>query len=123
MITKMKATPASCLYSTAELCTALEVSPSGFYAHQNKAKGVRRQQDTALAEQIGLLFVQSRHTYGCRRLRESLRREDLSCGTNRICPPHARAGLASPSETPFSTSHHPEPPRSAHRPEPVGQVA
>jgi putative transposase len=128
MITKMKATPASCLYSTAQLCTALEVSPSGFYAHQNKAKGVRRQQDTALAEQIGLLFVQSRHTYGCRRLRESLRREDLSCGTNRICRLMRARGLQARQKRRFrprtTQSRHDQPiapNRLAKLPEPPQQ--
>src|SRR5437763_13460151 len=34
VIAKMKATFASCPYSTAELCAALDVSPSGLHTHQ-----------------------------------------------------------------------------------------
>jgi putative transposase len=92
MIAKMKSQPA-CPYSTAELCAALDVSRSGLYTHQQKAQGERRQQDARLAEQIGVLFLQSRGTYGCRRLRQELRRRDLCCGTNRVCRLMRQRGL------------------------------
>jgi putative transposase len=93
VIAKMKATFASCPYSTAELCAALDVSPSGLHTHQRKADGPRRQQDAQLAEQIGMLFLQSRRTYGCRRLRQALRRRALYCGTNRVCRLMRQQGL------------------------------
>ena len=91
----MKAEPAvgSCPYSTAELCAALEVSPSGLYAHRHKAQGARRQQDAQLAEQIGVLFLQGRGTYGCRRIRHGLRRQQIHCGTNRVCRLMRQQGL------------------------------
>jgi putative transposase len=92
MIAKMKAQPA-CPYSGAELCAALEVSPSGFYAHRHKARGERRQQDAQLAEEIGVLFLQSRRTYGCRRIRQALRRQAVPCGTNRVCRLMRQRGL------------------------------
>jgi transposase InsO family protein len=83
MIAKMNAQPA-CPYSTAELCATLAVSPSGFYAHWHKTRSERRRQDAQLAEQIGVLFLQSRGTYGCRRIRHGLRRQAVPCGTNRV---------------------------------------
>jgi putative transposase len=93
VIAKMEAIPASCPYSTAELCAALDVSPSGLYAHRQKAQGARRQQDAQLAEQIGVLFLQSRRTYGCRRIRQGLRRQQVRCGTNRLCRLMRQQGL------------------------------
>jgi putative transposase len=92
MIARMTS-QAACPYSTAELCAALDVSPSGFHAHRQKARGARRQQDAQLAEQIGVLFLQSRRTYGCRRIRQGLRRQQVRCGTNRLCRLMRQQGL------------------------------
>jgi putative transposase len=50
-----------------------------------KRKRGRRRQDARLAEQIGLIFVQSRQTCGCRRIQHQLRREGIRCGKSRIC--------------------------------------
>jgi putative transposase len=71
-------------YTVKELCAALGVSRSGFYAQGEKTRRTRRQQDTLLAEQIGLIFVQSRQTYGCRRIQQRLRHEGIRCGKDRI---------------------------------------
>ena len=113
MIAKMKAALGSCPYSTAELCAALEVSPSGLYAHRQKGRGARRQQDAQLAEQIGLLFLQSRGTYGCRRLCQALRRQQLVCGTNRVCRLMRQQGLQARQKRRFrprtTQSRHGEP--------------
>jgi putative transposase len=71
-------------YTVKELCATFDVSRSGFYAQGQKAQRGRRQQDARLAEQIGVLFMQSRQTYGCRRLQHQLRREGIRCGKSRI---------------------------------------
>jgi len=68
-----------------ELCTVLDVSRSGFYAQGRKRERARRRQDAGLAEQIGRIFVQSRQTYGCRRIQHQLRRDGIRCGKSRIC--------------------------------------
>ena len=68
-----------------ELCTVLDVSRSGFYAQGRKRERARRRQDVGLAEQIGRIFVQSRQTYGCRRIQHQLRRDGIRCGKSRIC--------------------------------------
>jgi transposase InsO family protein len=115
VIAKMKAETAlgSCPFSTAELCAALDVSPSGLYAHQQKAQGARRQQDAQLAEQISLLFLQSRRTYGCRRIRQGLRRQQVRCGTNRVCRLMRQQGLHARQKRRFlprtTQSRHDEP--------------
>jgi putative transposase len=72
-------------HSVKQLCQTLEVSCSGFYAHQHKAAGARRKADARLSQQIGLLFVQSRFTYGCRRIQRLLRQEGFHCAKTRIC--------------------------------------
>ena len=108
MIARLKSQPGG-PYRIAEGGAAREVSPSGFYAHQRKAQSQRRQADARLAEQIGVLFLQSRGTYGCRRLRQALRRQQLACGTNRVCRLMRPQGLESPPETPFPTPDDPEP--------------
>lgn len=71
-------------YQVEELAHALEVSPSGFYAHQRKPAGVRAQQDHRLLEKIQPIFQQSRHTYGSPRVCAALRRGGERCGKNRV---------------------------------------
>jgi transposase InsO family protein len=71
-------------YQVEELAQTLEVSASGFYAHQHKAQGVRAQQDRRLLQQIKPLFEQSRRTYGSPRITVALRRAGHRCGKNRV---------------------------------------
>jgi transposase InsO family protein len=67
------------------MCLTFGVSRSGLYDHTRKHQGQRRQQDAALAERIALIFLQSRNTYGSRRIQQLLRRQGIQCGKNRIC--------------------------------------
>lgn len=71
-------------YQVEELAQALEVSTSGFYAHQHKAEGARARSDRRLVEKIRPLFHQSRCTYGSPRLCAALRRGGERCGKNRV---------------------------------------
>jgi putative transposase len=71
-------------YQVQELAQALEVSPSGFYAHQHKPQGRRACQDQRLVERIKPIFQASRGTYGSPRLHACLRRQGMRCGKNRI---------------------------------------
>jgi transposase InsO family protein len=71
-------------YQVEELAHALEVSPSGFYAHRRRPVGARAQQDQTLARQIQAIFQASRRTYGSPRIQAALRREGVRCGKNRI---------------------------------------
>jgi putative transposase len=68
-----------------ELLNALEVSKSGFYAHQHKAQRPRRQQDRELIKMIQPIFEKSRRTYGSPRLCAALRDQGEHCGKNRVC--------------------------------------
>ena len=105
-------TEQSC-YSTAEMCLALGVSRSGLYDHTQKNQRDRRQEDGALAEQIAVVFLESRNTYGCRRIQQMLRRQGIQCGKNRICRLMEDQGLRAVQKRRFrpqtTQSRHAEP--------------
>lgn len=71
-------------WSTAEICQALEISRSGFYAHLHKSERPRRKEDQLLSDEVRSAFVQSRKTYGSPRLRHELRERGHRCGRRRI---------------------------------------
>ena len=71
-------------HPVAALAEALEVSPSGFHAHRQKARGQRRQEDGELAAAIAPIFTASRRTYGCPRVTAALRQRGVRCGKNRV---------------------------------------
>jgi len=67
-----------------DMADALEISKSGFFAHQRKAERPRAQQDNELSKAIEPIFVASRKTYGSPRIMHALRRSGWRCGKNRI---------------------------------------
>jgi putative transposase len=71
-------------YQVETLAQALEVSPSGYYAHQHKPQGARAQADQKLGQQIKTIFQESRRTYGSPRIRAALRQRGERCGKNRV---------------------------------------
>lgn len=71
-------------FQVEELAQTLEVSCSGFYAHQHKPQGARAQEDQMLVQQIKPLFEKSRRTYGSPRITAALRRRGRRCGKNRV---------------------------------------
>lgn len=71
-------------YQVQELAQVLEVSSSGYYAHQHKPLGRRAQEDQQILAQIQPLFHASRRTYGSPRLVAALRRNGVACGKNRL---------------------------------------
>lgn len=71
-------------FEVEDLAHALEVSPSGFYAHQHKPDGARARQDQELIQKIKPIFQRSRRTYGSPRLTAALRRDGERCGKNRV---------------------------------------
>ena len=76
-----------------EICAALAISRSGYYAHRNKARGARRRQDRILVEITTGCFLDSRHTYGSPRLRIDLRERGHRVGRRRIVRLMKEAGL------------------------------
>jgi putative transposase len=71
-------------FTMKEICTALEISRSGFYDHTHKHRRPRRLQDEVLAREVRDAFLESRATYGTPRLRHELRERGHACGRRRI---------------------------------------
>jgi putative transposase len=66
------------------LCRALDVSPSGYYAAQQRPPSARTQRDTALLRRLHVLHADSRRTYGRPRLRRALRQAGFHVGDRRV---------------------------------------
>jgi putative transposase len=71
-------------YSISDLCTALDVSRSGYYAWNGRVPGVRAQANQQLDAEIKALFVQSRESYGSPRMTAALRQSGRACNHKRV---------------------------------------
>lgn len=80
-------------FALTELTQVLEVSRSGFAAHEHKEQRPRRQADQQIKSRLQLAFAQSRCTYGSPRLRVQLLREGYRCGKNRVARLMRQLGL------------------------------
>jgi transposase InsO family protein len=68
-----------------EMCTALGLCRSGFYAWRSKPLAQRRREDLAvLAPRIRDIFAESRQTYGSARIGDTLREMGLATSVRRI---------------------------------------
>ncbi|WP_018290086.1 IS3 family transposase [Verrucomicrobium sp. 3C] len=94
-----------------ELAEALEVSRSGFHAHQHKDRGSRRQRDKQLLAAIHPVFLESRRTYGSPRITWALRKAGEPCGKNRVARLMRELGLRAKQKRRFR----PRTTDSAHR--------
>ena len=89
-----------------EICTALEISRSGFYDHTHKHRRTRRLQDEVLAQEVREAFLESRATYGTPRLRHELRERGHVCGRRRIGRLMRQQGLHALRKGRFIPRHH-----------------
>jgi transposase InsO family protein len=71
-------------YGVRETCEALDVSPSGFYAHRHKGHKVRREEDRLFAAELRSAFEQSYGTYGSPRLVRALRERGVLTSKTRV---------------------------------------
>lgn len=71
-------------YPVAQLCLALGVSRSGFYAWRKHQPSRRTQEDARLSSSILQFHVRSRQTYGSPRIREDLRAAGVAIGRRRV---------------------------------------
>jgi transposase InsO family protein len=80
----------------ATLCANLGVSPSGFYAWDQRrgAPGPRARENLALSDEIAAIHAQSRQTYGAPRIALELRSRGRCHGRNRIARLLQGRGLA-----------------------------
>lgn len=72
------------IWPVAWLCSALDVSRSGFHAWLNRRPSVRTRHDETLVSRIDRSFKSSDRTYGARRVWHDVLAEGLSCGLHRI---------------------------------------
>lgn len=82
-----------------EMADALEISKSGFFAHQRKEECPRAQQDKELLGAIESLFVASRRTYGSPRIMHALRRRGWLLRQKSHRPAHALTRSARQAKT------------------------
>jgi transposase InsO family protein len=82
-------------FSILSLCRTLEVSTSGYYDwHQRQVcPGPRALENQTLAQEIGLIHAQSRHTYGSPRVMHELRKKGQRHGRHRIARLMKEKGL------------------------------
>lgn len=81
--------------SIADLCEALEVSPSGYYAWRNREKRAHQQVDEELGEQVEQVFNDSRQTYGSPRIERALREQGVRTSRKRVARLMRERGLRS----------------------------
>lgn len=72
------------MLSIADLCEALDVSPSGYYAWRNRDKSAHQQVDEELGEQVEQVFNDSRQTYGSPRIERVLREQGVRTSRKRV---------------------------------------
>jgi putative transposase len=71
-------------YPISLLCRMLGVSRSGFHAWERRSPSDRELADAWLVERIREIHIESRHTYGARRIHRALRHRDVRVGRKRV---------------------------------------
>lgn len=77
-------------YSITDLCRALGVPRSSYYAWRQRPAGPRAQDNAHLRQEISRLFVEHRQVYGSPRLTALLRQQGVCCSRKRVAR-HMRA--------------------------------
>lgn len=78
-----------------KLCKVLNVSRSGYYAWENRPKSARAIENDLLTEQIKEIHQKKRHTYGCRKMTEELRRIGKKVNHKRVARIMKQEGIQS----------------------------
>lgn len=81
-------------YSVVALCSALDVSRSGFYAWCTRAPSAHEEQDKKLGIEVAALHEQSRRTYGSPRIFRDLRAKGIRTSKKRVARVMRSAGIA-----------------------------
>jgi putative transposase len=72
------------IWPVAWLCSALDVSRSGFHAWINRKSSKRSQDDEEIGAKVRASFINSDRTYGARRVWRDVLAEGINCGLHRI---------------------------------------
>ena len=84
-------------YATATMCRVLGVSPSGFYAWQQRPPSPRSRVDAQLSLRMSAIYQRSHATYGAPRVHAELRAEGIKVGRKRVARLMKKAGLVGAS--------------------------
>ena len=71
-------------YGIATMCRVLWVSPSGYYAWQDRAPSARAHRDAELTRTIHTVHLESRGTYGAPRVHAELAAQGIHIGRKRV---------------------------------------
>jgi len=114
-------------YSLSELCAALAVSRSGYYAWRQRARSPRQEANARLLEEIQIIREGEEVCYGSPRMTEELQGRGHACSENRVARLMRAHGLRAQGGGRFvprtTDSNHDEPiapNRLAERPAPEG---
>ena len=80
-------------YSVKQLCMALGIQRSSYYAWKKRKPSAREQQNRKLVEMIHKIYKLSRKTYGYPRVYAQLRKDGISCNRKRITRLMRQEGL------------------------------
>lgn len=82
-------------YPVRDICAALELSRSGYYAAVRRAAApsARERQNQRLSEQIRSVHEEHKHRYGSPRITRELKASGVSCSENRVARLMHRHGL------------------------------
>ena len=81
-------------YSVSDLCFAMEVSTSGFYAWRKREKSLRKLHDETWLDRIKAIFAASRETYGSPRIHAELKALGHATSEKRVARIMRENGLA-----------------------------
>jgi len=89
-------------YNVSELCEALKLCRSGYYAWRRGSGSARREQNRELKEQIRIIH-EHRHTkgYGSPRMTEELRARGFRCSRKRVARLMCEEGIRARPRRPF----------------------
>ncbi len=100
-------------YHIRDLCQALRVPPSTYYAWRSRKPSPRQRQNQILREKLSVLFVANRKVYGSPRLRVCLLKEGFPCSRNRVARQmrdlHLKARQKRSFKPKTTDSNHPNP--------------
>jgi len=81
-------------YMITQLCQALEVSESGYYAWKNRKASQHCREDARLAAEIQQIFLEHRQVYGSPRIHAVLQARGMPCSRKRVVRLMQQLGLS-----------------------------
>ena len=91
-------------FPVTSMCRFMDVSRNAYYDWLHRSPTAREQADAELTPVIQEIFTKSRATYGTRRIRQSLLRQNLSVGRGRIGRLMGATGLACKTKRKFKAT-------------------